>query len=206
MKQDDTVPDSRIADVAPQHTESILIIRPSVRAAYHNLHQWLGARGAVSLSAYEADASGDGVDQLRAALVPYPVHATPGRSGPPASRRGRAVLHSLGAILHRDETIVMLCADSAEAISGFTLVRVLQELPRRDSAIILSKLVRSDRIVLVGPHVTQVLPGVGGLCRPEHARKMAALAGAVGIALTTTALAAVAIGVQEALVRARVLQ
>jgi hypothetical protein len=87
-----------------------------------------------------------------------------------------------------------------------TVFRILRQEPVSRAIIVLSKVLWSNNIVLVGPGVTQVFPGMYGLFKPKRMRELMALVGAVMISLTTTAVAIMVIAIQEALVRVRILR
>jgi hypothetical protein len=118
----------------------------------------------------------------------------------------RAVWQGLLWLFQRYETVLVLCADSREAISGLTVFRILRQEPFSRAIIILSKVLSSDNIILIGPGITQVFPGMYGLFKPKRVHRLIVLVGAVAISLSTTAVAIVVIAIQEALMQARVLR
>jgi hypothetical protein len=128
------------------------------------------------------------------------------RNNPPQSHPLRSGWRDLLWALQRYETVVILCTDSREAVSGLTVFRILREETFIRAIIILSKLLYSDNIVLVGPGVTQVFPSMYGLFKPRHVRELTALVGAAMISLATTAVAIVVIVIQDALMRVRALR
>jgi hypothetical protein len=118
----------------------------------------------------------------------------------------RVLSHGHSWLFQRYETVVVLCPDNREAISGLTVFRILRQEPFSRAIIILSKILSSDNIILVGPGITQGFPGMYGLFKPKCVRRLIELVGAVVISLATTSVAFVVIAIQEALMQARVLR
>lgn len=170
---------------------SILVIRPSIQTSYDCLKRWLEAHDERVSVAVLGQAS---AEQLARVLAPRVVYAVPrlGRLLESGAMPGRWWKVSL--ILNRYETVAVLCVGDGEVTTGYSAYRVLGEL------------LFSDRVVLIGPTVTQAWPGGRGLFKPKRAREMATLALAVGIGVSTAAAVLAAIMAQEALSRSGLLR
>ena len=190
-------------DVAAPRTGSVLILRPSLHTAHNSLERWLAEHPDVSSIAVLRK---DDVAPLDGGLGSRLVQTVLLENISSSSHPLRAVWHGLLWLFQRYETVVVLCADSREAISGLTVFRILRHEPFSRAIIILSKMLSSDNIILIGPGITQVFPGMYGLFKPKRVRGLIALVVAVAISLSTTAIAIVVIAIQEALLQARVLR
>jgi hypothetical protein len=190
-------------DAAAPRTRSVLILRPSLHTAHNSLERWLAEHPEVSSIAVLRK---DDVAHLDGGPGSPLVHTVLLENISSSSRPLWAVWHGLLWLFQRYETVVILCADSREAISGLTVFRILRQEPFSRAIIILSKVLSSDKVILIGPGITQVFPGMYGLFKPKRVRGLIALVGAVAISLATTAVAIMVIAIQETLMQARVLR
>ena len=190
-------------DAAAPRTASALILRPSLHTAHNSLERWLAEHPEVSSIAVlreddVAHLDGGSASRLAQTVLLENISSS--------SHPLRAVWQGLLWLFQRYETVLVLCADSREAISGLTVFRILRQEPFSRAIIILSKVLSSDNIILIGPGITQVFPGMYGLFKPKRVHRLIVLVGAVAISLSTTAVAIVVIAIQEALMQARVLR
>ena len=190
-------------DAAAPRTASALILRPSLHTAHHSLERWLAEHPEVSSIAVlreddVAHLDGGSASRLAQTVLLENISSS--------SHPLRAVWQGLLWLFQRYETVLVLCADSREAISGLTVFRILRQEPFSRAIIILSKVLSSDNIILIGPGITQAFPGMYGLFKPKRVHRLIVLVGAVAISLSTTAVAIVVIAIQEALMQARVLR
>ena len=190
-------------DAAAPRTASALILRPSLHTAHNNLERWLAEHPEVSSIAVlreddVAHLDGGSASRLAQTVLLENISSS--------SHPLRAVWQGLLWLFQRYETVLVLCADSREAISGLTVFRILRQEPFSRAIIILSKVLSSDNIILIGPGITQAFPGMYGLFKPKRVHRLIVLVGAVAISLSTTAVAIVVIAIQEALMQARVLR
>lgn len=164
---------------------TMLIIRPYVEEAYEELFTWLadGIDPSVSLTLWDDR----GATRLQRAVAP---------------RRLRIVrLGARLAAFRRYKAVIVLCADGAEAISGFTAFQVLGDLSPVHRVVGLAALLLSERIVLIAPHVVQELPGLSGLLRPERLGELLAIVAALSVACATTFIAVAAIMLEDVFAR-----
>ena len=190
-------------DAAAPRTASALILRPSLHTAHNSLERWLAEHPEVSSIAVlreddVAHLDGGSASRLAQTVLLENISSS--------SHPLRAVWQGLLWLFQRYETVLVLCADSREAISGLTVFRILRQEPFSRAIIILSKVLSSDNIILIGPGITQAFPGMYGLFKPKRVHRLIVLVGAVAISLSTTAVAIVVIAIQEALMQARVLR
>ncbi|MFL5664666.1 MAG: hypothetical protein ACJ8BW_25465 [Ktedonobacteraceae bacterium] len=190
-------------DAAAPRTGSVLILRPSLHTAHNSLERWLAEHPEVSSIAVLRK---DDVAHLDGGPGSRLVQATLLENISSLFHPLRAIWHGLLWLFQRYETVVILCPDSREAISGLTVFQILRQEPFGQAIIILSKVLSSDKVVLVGPGITQDFPGMYGLFEPKRVRGLIALVGAVAISLATTAVAIMVIAIQEALIQARLLR
>jgi hypothetical protein len=92
------------------------------------------------------------------------------------------------------EYILVLCATDEEVVTGHTVYRILGES------------LFSDHVVLLGPEAVRVWPGGRFLISLGRARELIALFAVAGMGLCMTAVSLVAVAVQEALVRVRLMR
>jgi len=159
--------------------------------SHPTLRRWIDEQAQLfSIAVYGREHT----EAIQLLLAPRTVEAVPAWPELVASGPLRALWRSFTSLVNRYQFIVVLCATDEEAMTGHTAYRILGET------------LLSDRIVLIGPSVARMWPGGCGGFTVARVRELMILVATGGMGLFTTAVALIALSLQDALIRLRVLR
>ena len=170
-----------------RRAESALLLCPTIQVSYDTLKQWLAEHVVIRSVAVH------GQENLAAISSLLPTHRVQAITAA-KTNIWFTIWRSFVSGVNHYEYILALCATDDEVVTGHTVYRVL------------GASLFSDHVVLIGPGAVRVWPGGRFLISPRQARELITLVAVAGMGLCMTAISLVAVAVQEALVRVRLIQ
>jgi hypothetical protein len=173
--------------VVVRRAGSALLLCPTIQVSYDTLEQWLAEHAVIRSVVVH------GQEKLAAISSLLPTHRVQTTSAA-KTNTWITTWRSFVSSVNHYEYILVLCAADEEVVTGHTVYRILGES------------LFSDYVVLLGPQTARVWPGGRFLISPGRARDLMTLFAVAGMGLCMTAISLVAVAVQEALVRVRLIQ